>query len=94
MSFTDFLDATPGELYDALMIKNNREENMHKGQMESLRTSTILQMQIHTKKKLNPRKVWPLPWDKKQVKNGNKPKRLKREDWKKLENKFGKTSKN
>lgn len=68
MSLQDFCSCTPSEfkkVYEAW--RDNAQRLMREG-WEQTRTICICSMQPYSKKRLDPKNIMPLPWDRKQKK--------------------------
>lgn len=77
MSLGDFRRMTPGDFSEACKAYRRKEGARVRGEWERARTLAIFSAQPHCRKRLDPKKLMPLPWDKKKA---PKPKQESRKE--------------
>ncbi|WP_445956195.1 hypothetical protein [Yeosuana sp.] len=64
LSEADYYNSTPQYLTLAISGKREFEQTQVEIQYDIARTMSYFMVQPHSKKTINPKKIWPLPWDK------------------------------
>lgn len=73
MSYDDFCRSTPEELSMIFKTWQEHDEAAERQAWERARILAAIIIQPHTKKKLTPRQLLPLPWDKEDRKKPSSP---------------------
>lgn len=61
----DFWEMTPGEFAAAAKAHRQAEERREHSEWERMRVHAAITIQPHCKGRINPRRLVPLPWDRK-----------------------------
>lgn len=69
----DFRTMTPPEFKAVADARHQRDESAERGAWERMRTLAALTVQPHVSKKITPRTLVPLPWDKNKCDSNDTP---------------------
>lgn len=85
MSRADFERSTPEEFNHVCRFYHKEKERMTMERWEQVRTLAAIVIQPHVRKRITPRQLIPLPWDKKKECRDEKPEVTKDEAKKRFE---------
>lgn len=85
MSHDDFCKCTFGEFESICKAWREMTEGQNRDAWERARTIAAIIIQPHVKKKITPKQLLPLPWDKKKINQSETPKFTAEEKRKRFE---------
>lgn len=72
LSYDDFCRLTFPEFREVCKVYNSAREDDYRTGWEQVRTEAAIMVQPHTRKRIKPRELLPLPWDKADAKKAPK----------------------